>query len=80
MPEATIFRARIGIESLPDAVGREFVFRISCLVVKDQQKILGEHAVEIIKLDLAHFALPFALVTTPFVSTCESTQSLMYCR
>ncbi len=57
MPEATVFRARISVEALSNAVGSEFIFRRFCFLVEQQQKVAGEHAVEVVKLDLAHFAL-----------------------
>src|SRR6185436_19096658 len=57
MPEAVVFRAWIGVESLSDAVGGELVFRIFCFLVKQQEKIAGKHAVEVVELDFLDFAL-----------------------
>src|SRR5438045_8852705 len=57
VPKSAVFGAWISIESLPDAIGSEFVFWFSCLLVKNQQQIARKHAVEIVKLHLAHFAL-----------------------
>src|SRR5215216_3782226 len=57
MPEAAVFRARIGVEPLADAVGGELILRFFGLLVEQQQEISREHAVEIVELDFAYFAL-----------------------
>jgi hypothetical protein len=57
MPESAILRPRVSIEPLSNSIGSQFVFRILCFLIQQEQKIAGHHAIETVVLNLTRYSL-----------------------